>query len=256
VSDTRRETFEVGERPRIEVNLPSGEAVFLPGEPGKVEIFVEGSHADELVIEQRGGRIFLRTSERWGGRWNSFDVTVRTPAGADLEVRAASADVEVQVALGSLGASLASGDIKAGEIEGDASVESASGDVELGEVGGSVAVNTASGDVHLRQAGGRVALSTASGEVRLGSVLAALSVSIQSGDFEVKHFEGGDLDCNSTSGDVRIGLPSGRSLDVDLYTLSGDIRSDFSPEDGDGATARLRVKTISGDIVLVRAPGK
>jgi DUF4097 and DUF4098 domain-containing protein YvlB len=160
------------------------------------------------------------------------------------------------VALGSLGASLASGDLRAGEIEGDASVESASGDVELGEVGGGLNVNTASGDVHLRQAGGRVALSTASGEVRLGSVLAALSVSTQSGDFEVEHFEGGDLDCNSTSGDVRIGLPSGRTLDVDLNTLSGDIRSDFSPEDGDGATARLRVKTISGDIVLVRAPGK
>jgi DUF4097 and DUF4098 domain-containing protein YvlB len=256
VSDSRRETFEVGERLRIEVNLPSGEAVFLPGEPGKVEILVEGNHADELVIEQRGGRIFLRTPERWGGRWNSFDVTVRTPAGADLEVRAASADVEVQVALGSLGAGLASGGIATGEIEGDATVESASGDVELGEVGGNLTVNTASGDVHLRQAGGRAALNTASGDVRLGSALAALSVSTQSGDCEVEHYAGGDLECNSTSGDVRIGLPSGRTLDVDLNTISGDIRSDFSPEDGDGATARLRVKTISGDIVLIRSSGR
>ena len=256
MSDSRRETFEVGERPRIEVNLPSGEAAFLPGEPGKVEFLVEGSHADELVIEQRGGRIFLRTPERWGSRWNAFDVTVRMPAGADLEVRAASADVDVQVALGSLGASLASGDITAGDIEGDATVKSASGDVELGEVGGNLVVSTASGDVFLRQAGGRVALNSASGDVRLGSALAALSVSTQSGDCEVEHYAGGDLECNSTSGDVRIGLPSGRTLDVDLNTVSGDILSDFSPEDGDGATARLRVKTVSGDIVLVRATGR
>lgn len=248
-----RKTFDVGGRPRFEVNLPSGEAIFLPGEQGRVEVLVEGRHAEELVVEQRGGRIILRAPERWSSRWNSFDVTVRTPPGADLEVRAASADVDVKVALGSLDASLASGDIRVGEIEGDATVESASGDVELGEVGGSLAVNTASGDVLLRQAGGRVALNTASGEARLGSVLAALSVSTQSGDFQVEHYAGGDLDCTSTSGDVRIGLPSGRSLGVDLYTLSGDIRSDFSPEDGDGATARLRVKTISGDIVLVRA---
>ena len=69
----------------------------------------------------------------------------------------------------------------------------------------------------------------------------------------VEHYEGGDFECNSTSGDVRIGLPPGRTLDVDLNTLSGGIRSDFSPEDGDGATARLRAKTVSGDITLLRA---
>ena len=52
---------------------------------------------------------------------------------------------------------------------------------------------------------------------------------------------------------MRIGLPPGLTLDVDLNTVSGDIRSDFPPENGEGATARLRVKTISGDVVLVRS---
>ncbi len=255
MSDSRRETFEVDRRPRIEFRLPSGEASFLRGEPGRVEVLVEGRNVDELVIERRGGRIVLRVPEMSGSRWDSFDVTVRTPAGTELEVKSASADVDVEVALGSLDASLASGDIKVGDVEGDASVEAASGDVELGEVGGNLAVSTASGDVVLHRADGRVVLNTASGEVRLGSVFAALSVSTQSGDFQVEDYEGGDLDCHSTSGDVRIGLPPGRTLDVDLDTLSGDIRSDFSPEGGDGATARLRVKTVSGDIALVRATG-
>ena len=249
----RHEEFQVGGRHRIEVNVPSGEVVFLPGEPGKVEIDVEGRNAEDLVIEQRGGRVLLRTPHRLGSRWDSFEVTVRTPAGADLEVNAASAEVDVQVASGLLLARLASGGIRAGEIEGDATVQTASGDVELGEVGGSLSVSTASGDVRLDRAGGRVAVQTASGEARLGTVLATLSFSTQSGDLEVEHYEGGDLECISTSGDVRIGLPSGRTLDVDLNTLSGDIRSDFSPEDGDGATARLRVKTVSGDITLLRA---
>jgi DUF4097 and DUF4098 domain-containing protein YvlB len=255
VSDSRHEEFQVGGRHRIEINLPSGEAVFLPGEPGRVDIDVEGRNAEELVIEQRGDRILLRTPHELGSRWDSFEVTVRTPAGADLEVNAASADVDVQVASGTLLARLASGGIRAGEIEGDATVQTASGDVELGEVGGNLSVSTASGDVRLDRAGGRVAVQTASGVARLGTVLAALSYSTQSGDFEVEHYEGGDLECNSTSGDVRIGLPSGRTLDVDLNTLSGDIRSDFSPEGGDGATARLRVRTVSGDITLLKATG-
>jgi DUF4097 and DUF4098 domain-containing protein YvlB len=237
VSDSRHEEFQVGGRHRIEVNLPSGEAVFLPGEPGRVDIEVEGQNVDDLVIEQLGGRILLRTPHGSGSRWDSFDVAVRTPAGTDLEVNVASADVDVQVATGTLLARLASGGIRAGAIEGDATVQTASGDVELGQVGGSCSVNTASGDV------------------RLGTVLAALSASTQSGDFEVERYEGGDLECNSTSGDVRIGLPPGRTLDVDLNTLSGDIGSDFSPEGGDGATARLRVRAVSGDIILLRATG-
>jgi DUF4097 and DUF4098 domain-containing protein YvlB len=253
VSDSRHEEFQVGGRHRIEVNLPSGEAVFLPGEPGRVEVEVEGRNAEELVIEQRGSRIVLRTPQGSGSRWDSFEVTVRTPANADLEVNVASADVDVQVPAETLLANLASGGIRAGEIEGDATVQTASGDIELGEVGGSCSVNTASGDVRLGRAEGRVAVQTASGAARLGTVLAALSCSTQSGDFEVEHYEGGDFECNSASGDVRIGLPSGRTLDVDLNTLSGDIRSDFSPEGGDGATARLRVKTVSGDITLLRA---
>ena len=255
MSDSRHEEFQVGGRHRIEVNLPSGEAVFLPGEPGRVDIEVEGQNVDDLVIEQRGGRILLRTPHGSGSRWDSFDVAVRTPAGTDLEVNVASADVDVQVATGTLLARLASGGIRAGEIEGDATVQTASGEVEVGEVGGSCAVNTASGDVRLGQAGGRVAVQTASGVARLGTVLAALSASTQSGDFEVERYEGGDLECNSTSGDVRIGLPPGRTLDVDLNTLSGDIGSDFSPEGGDGATARLRVRAVSGDIILLRATG-
>ena len=252
----RQDVFEVGRRPRIELSLPSGEAVFLPGDEGKVEVRVEGHHADEFVVEHLGGRIVLRSPGGARSRWDSFDVTVRAPAGVDLEVRTASADVGVEVNLGSLSVSLASGDLKARKVGGDAAVESASGDVELGEVGGDLAVSTASGDVRLGEVRGHSAVNTASGEARLGSVLGALAVSTQSGDFEVEHYAGDDLECSSTSGDVRIGLPPGRDLDVDLNTVSGDIRSDFSPKDGDGATARLRVKTISGDIALLRANGR
>ncbi len=253
MSEGRREVFEVGWRPRVELSLPSGNAVFLPGDEGRVEVRVEGHHAEEFVVENLGGRIVLRTPAGSGSRWDSFDVTARVPAGVDLEVKTASADVGAEAALGSLNASLASGDLRVRKIEGNAAVESASGDVELGEVGGHLAVSTASGDVRLDEVRGHAAVNTASGEARLDSALGALAVSTQSGDMEVGHYAGDDLECNSTSGDVKIGLPPGRDLDIDLNTVSGEIRSDFSPEDADGATARLRVKTISGDIALVRA---
>jgi hypothetical protein len=255
MGDARRERFEVGGRPGVNLDLPSGKAVFLAGEPGVVEVSVEGRHADEFVVERSGDKIFLRTPEGSRSRWDSFDLTVRMPQGGDVEVRAASADVEAEVELGSLAVTLASGDLRVGDVSGDAAVQSASGDVGLGEVGGSLAVNTASGGIKVRRAGGDAALNSASGGVRADSALGALAVSTQSGDVEISHYAGEDLECNSTSGDVGIGLPPGLSLDVDLNTLSGEIRSKFSPEDGDGATARLRVKTVSGDISLVGSAG-
>ena len=268
VSDSRRESFEVGGRATIGLNLPSGEAAFVPGEPGTVEVLVEGHHADEFVVEESGGRISLRTPGGLRSRWDSLDVTVRTAPGTDVEVRAASADVGARVELGSLDVEVASGDLRVGDVTGNAVVRSASGDVEIGVVGGELAANTASGDLRLGEARGRAILSTASGDARLGSALAALSASTQSGDLVVGRYEGGDLECGSTSGDVRIGLPPGRALDVDLNSISGDIRSDFSTEPGGppqpsstrttedtGVTARLRVKTVSGDIALVRADG-
>lgn len=253
MSDARRESFEVEERVRVELNLPSGEAAFLPGESGVVEVSVKGRQADEFVVESDGSRISLRTPESSRSRWDSFAVAVRMPAGCGLQVRAASADVTSEVDLGSLNVDVASGHLGVGNVEGDAAVRSASGNVEIGAVGGDATVNTASGDIKLREAKGRTVLNNASGDVRLKSALDALSVSTQSGDLDIGRYEGEDLECNSTSGDVRIGLPPGRNLEVDLDTVSGDIRSDFPPEDGGGATARLRVKTISGDIALVRA---
>lgn len=257
MSDARRvERLEVDGRVRVELNLPSGEAVFLPGEPGAVEVVVEGRQADEFVVERVGGRVLLRTPEGWRSRWDSFAVTVRMPAGCGLQVHAASTDVRVGVDLGSLDAEVASGDLRVENVEGGVGVRAASGDVEIGAVGGDAAVNTASGDIRLGEARGRAALNSASGDVRLGVALGALSASTQSGNLDVGRYEGGDLDCRSTSGDVRIGLPPGRDLEVEIDTVSGDIGSDFSAEVGEGATARLRVKTISGDISLVRATGQ
>lgn len=256
MSDVRRESLRIDGRTRVELNLPSGEAVFLPGEPGAIEVEVDGRQADEFVVEKVGDTVLLHTPRSSRSRWDSFGLTVRMPAGCDLEVRAASADVRSEVDLGSLRVDAASGDLVAANIAGDATVQAASSEVGLGNVAGDLAVTTASGDIRVRELEGRAALNTASGDVRVDGATGELVATTQSGDLEVGHYGGNDLECNSTSGDVRIGLPPGRDVDVEIDTVSGEIHSDFSPEDGDGATVRLRVKTISGDITLTRVNGR
>lgn len=257
MGETRKETFEVGGNPKVELkNLPSGHASFLAGEKGKVEIEVEGYHADEFEIEHLGDTITLSAPERLLSRWDSFEVTVRMPAGTELAANVASADVEVEVDVKTLGFNSASGDIKAGNVEGDAGVNTASGGARLDRVGGKLGFNTASGDVRVREVGGDLGVNTASGDLRVESALSNLKFQSASGDLEVGSFGGESLNCHIHSGDVKISIPPGKILEVDLNTLTGDIRNELETgesEGGSGATSRLRVNTTSGDITLARA---
>jgi hypothetical protein len=53
------------------------------------------------------------------------------------------------------------------------------------------------------------------------------------------------------SGDVVIGLAPGMLIDADIATVSGSLRNDVAPSDGEATRpATLRIKTMSGDITL------
>jgi hypothetical protein len=268
----RREVFEINGKPKVELkSLPSGHASFLPGEDGKVEVTVEGYHADEFEIKGFGNSVELRAPERLASRWDSFEVTVRMPEkGATLGANVAAADVDVEVFPETLGFNSASGNLRAKNIEKNAGVNTASGDVDIESVGGNLGVNTASGNVRVREVEGNLGVNTASGDARIEAARSDLAFRSASGDLEVGKYGGKSLECATQSGDVKLSIPPGRTLEVDMHTLTGDIRNELEtdppspPEppspgeipdegEGNGATARLRVKTLSGDITLARA---
>ncbi|MBA2693563.1 MAG: DUF4097 family beta strand repeat protein [Rubrobacter sp.] len=261
MGEERRETFEVGGKAKIELkSLPSGRASFLPGEDGKVEVYVRGRDVEEFLIEHFGDTIELRAPEGISTRWDSFEVEVRMPEkGVSLSANVAAADVEVGVDIETLGFNSASGNLRTKNIEGDAGVNTASGAVEIEVVGGKLGVNTASGDIRVREAKGNLGANSASGDVRVESALADLELRSAAGDLEVGNYAGGDLRCTTQAGDIKISVPPGRTLEVDMNTHTGDIRNELgeseggTEDEGNGATAHLRMKTLSGDITLARA---
>ncbi len=248
----RREQFAVGERPRLEVSLPSGDVRIVAGPPGTIEVVVRGSDVERFVMEQRGDTVVIGVLQARSWRRTSFDVLATVPVGTDVEVKLASADLGIDVDVGSLRASVTSGDLRACNVAEGATVKVASGDVRLGDVGGrlhvagasgdvlvgacaDVEISVASGDIHVRRADGRVEARTAAGDVRVGT-------------FTGRHFA-----CKTLSGDVYVGVPPGRTLDVDVHTLSGEVRSEFVPTDTPppaGERASIQVKSLSGDVVL------
>ena len=267
MSQQRTETFQVAAAVQLEINLASGTAMVLSGEEGAVTVEVRGSDAESFRIEQSGDRIVLRPREGFGQGWRSYDVTVHVPQGGELEVRGASADVNVEVALARLRVNLASGNVRARDVATDALVRTASGDVHLEAVGGRLDLTTASGDVEVGSVGGAASVRAASGDLRVGTANDDLVSNSASGDVSVGTFGGALLRCNTATGNVRVGLPPRRTVDIEASTLSGTFRNDFDRDTAEGSPgtpavtqdvadngkARLRLRTVSGDIWLQRA---
>ena len=112
-------------------------------------------------------------------------------------------------------------------------------------------VAAASGDVIVESCDDDVQVNSASGDFICGIARGAIEVKTASGDVVVRRFEGGSFSGKSLSGDVRLGIPTGRRLRIDCQTMSGSVRNEFEVKEGagnGGDEASVRVKTLSGDI--------
>lgn len=173
-----------------------------------------GLYGDSLVVQ----------APEWTGwmfrRGPRVRVRARVPLDTTLAIKVSSADVRCTGRYASASVATASGDVYVEHVTGTATVNAASGDVRLDRVGGQLGVNTASGD-------------TSVGEI------------------------GGDLDVKSASGDVTVGVATGTGVWLDLSSTSGSVSSDLAtdPTRAEPGSAELtvQVRTISGDIDVVRA---
>jgi hypothetical protein len=254
---SRTEQLAVDGAPSVEVRLRTGSLVVTEGPEGQVEVEIEGPDADAFRVVQRGSTILLEPERGSFGRWRSYDLTLRAPASTSLVARLATADLTAQAPLATVEVDTASGDVRVGDVAGALRVKTASGELKAGSVAGVLHFASASGDAEVAAVGGHARLHSASGDITIGSVGDSLAVKTASGDVRIDRYEGAACDCRSMSGDVSIGVPSGRTLEVDLETLSGAIRNDFAvgargagPSTGH---ARVQARSLSGDVVLTRA---
>ena len=253
----RREVFEVGERPRIEVRTSTGRIRVDRHDDGGVEVNIDGKNADSFIVEQYGDAISIRQASERSLSAGSHKVSLRVPHDSEIDVGVASADVDVVATVGDLRVSAASGNVSAHRVERDFTLKAASGDVDVEEVGGRVQITTASGDVDIRAVGRHFTASTASGDIEIGTASGDVRVKTASGDIDVARFLGGALDCKSVSGDLTAAIPSGRRVEVDLQTMTGNVRLPEGRRDAteshDGDSASIRFRSVSGDIRLDRA---
>jgi DUF4097 and DUF4098 domain-containing protein YvlB len=272
------EVFETPGDVTLEVKIPTGRIVIgTSDEPHTtvdlVPIGRRGQEALELIEvshHERGGRHVVTVEQKnriqwgpiqisWGG---DVEVRVTCPDGTDLELSGASTDIRAEGRYGSIAARTASGDLRLGEAHGKLEVKTASGDVKLDLVEAPKAsLGTVSGDVEIGRVEADLQLRTVSGDVELGVVRGPIALSTTSGDVSLRSLESGELRIQSVSGDCRIGIGRGTRIWVDASSVSGDMNSelavgDAAPEgagEESGEVVPVHVKTVSGDVAIVRA---
>lgn len=244
-------------RAAVDVDVKAADVVVERGSAGTVAVQVDTRHPDDWYVGQNGETVVVRDEPSgWRRRGGSARVRLTVPDGTAATIATASGEVTVVVATGRTAIATASGDVRVG-IASALTVKTASGDVTVDRVAGDVNVKSASGDLTAAAIGGELQASTASGDIRVDSVSGAARISTASGDIRIARFEGRDFLVNTVSGDVTVGLPAGRSVDLDVKTLSGDVVLPDRAAPGSTAapTGRvtIRVKSVSGDFRLQRA---
>ncbi|GAB2444873.1 DUF4097 family beta strand repeat-containing protein [Streptosporangium sandarakinum] len=233
--ETPEQRAMLGRRASVDVlvALPAGSAVAL--DAASADVRASGPLGDVAVGSASGD--------------------VRIERCARLDVRTASGDVTCDVIGAEAGVQTSSGDIRLRELRGEAEITTSSGDVRLGAAHGDTTVRSGSGDITVETSAASFRTRSTSGEVTVGTAGDLVEVHSSSGDVEVGAVTRGRVSVDSVSGDVRIGVADGVSAWLDVSTVSGDLRSGLEEADRPGDEAprtEIRVKTVSGDISLVR----
>lgn len=155
-------------------------------------------------------------------------------------------------------------------ISGRAAVRGVSGSVTLDGVSGEIEANTVSGTVEAQGLNGTVSFHSVSGDLTLADGwLERLDVNTVSGDItaDVDLDPVGGVQVTTVSGAVTLRLPADVSTNVNMHSMSGDVRSEFSGLNQSSAvashsvsgnlgagSAHVSVSTMSGRIMLLRGP--
>jgi len=203
------------------LDIPAGRVQFIAADRADTAVEVlpadatkgrDVKMAEQTRVEYGDGvlRIEASAKNRYFGPSGSIEVTVQLPAGSQVEVKAASAELRAVGRFGDVAFEGAHGAIKIDEAA-SARLTSIAGDVTVGRLGGSAQISTTKGDIRVAEAvGGTLVVSTQAGDVSIG---AAAGVSAA-------------LDAGTTFGRIHNSLKNAEgtaALNIHATTAYGDI---------------------------------
>ncbi|HZP58332.1 MAG TPA: DUF4097 family beta strand repeat-containing protein [Dehalococcoidia bacterium] len=225
--------------------LPVAVGLSLQSRSGKVRVIAEPR--DD--VEAEGDRLNVSGGE--GGEplqiragMGTGALTVRCPAGTDINVGTHSGSVRLEGRFGEVSVTTMSGNI---EIESADAVDSRtmSGSIRVGACAGRCRASTVAGKLAIGRAGS-ASVSTMSGSVSIDEVAGALKARSVSGSIVAACGCEGPIAVKTVSGKVHLGLPEGTAPDACFKTM-GHVECGFPA----GDDVHIEAMSISGTIEVV-----
>jgi len=234
-------TFDVGERPALDLTTGRGKIAVTRGQPGRIVVRGMVTVRVGLDVPQDALAIAEKVAANPPVRQTPDLVALATPTEG-RERRAVTVSYEVEVPPAARVRSISeSGETTITGIDGPVSVRTQSASIVVGRLGGRSEVVTGSGAVRVDGASGDLSITTSSSGITASKVDAGIRVQTQSGAVDVSlggpgpvHIRtgssgvrlqglGGAADVETGSGRIEISLTSGAALRLDADTGSGSI---------------------------------
>lgn len=252
---------------QVEINNVLGSIRVEGWQRNEIEITgTLGDGSEGLAVTENDGQVEITVELPGRGLFKGRQVedshlVIRVPRQARLEIDAVSAHVDVTDVHGSkLEIETVSGRVMARSNAARIEIETVSGAVTLQANAQEVGVETVSGSIAIAGSARAIDAESVSGTIRTtASDVGKLEASTVSGDIAISGDMAADvrLAAGSLSGDIRLQLPTGVAGQLHASSFSGRVNhapgagadeKGLQLQLGDGGTARLRVKTFSGDI--------
>ena len=211
----------------LELNSFEGNITVIAGARGTLRVQADHDDDTEVEIDQRGGRISVSASTRYGPAEVTWRLTV--PPDLALELSAHSGDVTVTGVKARIEVSSVEGGVTVRGGVGQVALETVEGDVLLEDANGYMTLSSVDGDIAVRNSAGGLQVNTVDGEVLLDGVRSDnVQANTVDGDIHLvgEILASGRYHLTSHDGDVTVTAPS-IDAEVSISTFSGDFESDF-----------------------------
>ncbi|MFD0367944.1 DUF4097 domain-containing protein [Streptomyces sp. NPDC059071] len=230
---------------------------------------------EQTEVQYANGALTVRTPKLRNSlrRPGTVDVTVELPAGSDVDMTGAWAQVLGEGRLGEVRVKTSSGDARL-DTTGPLHLRASHGSITVDRVEGAAEITTSSGSVRVGLVDGPAVLKNSHGSTTVGAATGELRVSGANGDIDIRRAEDsvtattahgtlrvaevarGTVQLETSYGAIEVGVREGTAAWLDVSSGSGQVRNTLTASEApEGAeeTVKIRARTKYGNVDVLRA---
>jgi len=249
-TETRDDSFAVGESVRLVVNSENGSIEVKTGSDNEVRVqaTLRGANRIEYEAKQDGDTITVSARRT---RWVLFargpvtDLIIAVPTRADVNLETSNGSIELDGVEGSGSLRTSNGKIVLKDVKGNFDGDTSNGSITIEAMEGSARFQTSNGRVDLREVIGEVDVETSNGRISFSGEMTTggrnrLITSNGAVNVELRGTPSVSLDASTSNGDVICGLPILITV-MKEKELTGTIGA---------GEAHLYIRTSNGDVSI------